>query len=273
MFAGSAIIVFRECLEAALIIGIMAAATRSLAGRHLWILGGVIGGLLGAGIVAAVTNHIAQLFDGLGQELFNASILGLAVLMLAWHNIWMSRHAQQLVGQVKGVASAVMGGQADLSAIAILVGVAVMREGAETVLFLYGLTAGANSASGIVSGTLVGLLGGVAVGGALYGGLVQIPVRWFFSSTSGLILLVAAGMAGQVAKFLIQADLVPTLASPLWDTSGLLDEGAPLGVFLHSLLGYEAQPAGMQVVFYVATVCAILVAMRMVRHRSQRVAA
>lgn len=262
---GAALIVLRESLEAALLIGIVAAATRAIPGRNRWLVLGILAGLAGSLLVAGLTEQIAQWADGLGQELFNASILGVAVLMLGWHNVWMSSHAKEMVQEARGVAHSVQRGERDLSAIAIVIAMAVLREGSETVLFLYGLATGDTQISDIALGGTLGLAAGVGAGLAIYAGLLRIPLRWFFSVTSGLILLVAAGMAGQVARFLIQADLLPPLRTPLWDTSSVLPMDSALGAVLHMLVGYEAQPTGMQFAFYVTTLTIILTGMRLAR--------
>ena len=73
-----------------------------------------------------------------------------------------------------------------------------------------------------------------------------------------LLVLLAAGLAGQMARFLIQADLLPALAEPLWDTSALLSTSSLTGSILHVLVGYESSPSGMQMLFYVGTVSVIL---------------
>ena len=99
-------------------------------------------------------------------------------------------------------------------------------------------------------GGLIGMLSGIAVGYTIFAGLVRIPMRWFFTATSVLVLLLAAGMASQAAHFLIQADLLPSLVAPLWDTSALLPENGLPGMVLHSLIGYDSRPAGMQIVFF-----------------------
>lgn len=262
---GAAIIVLRESLEAALIIGIVAAATRGIPNRNRWLLAGAAAGLSGSILVALLTQQIAAWADGLGQELFNAAVLAVAVAMLAWHNIWMASHATEMVRNATGVANAVKDGLRNLSAVALVIALAVLREGSETVLFLYGMLSTGEAAASITTGALVGLAGGVAAGTAMYAGLVRIPLRWFFSVTALLILLVAAGMAGQMARFLIQADLLPPLVSPLWDASPLLPNDSALGTLLHALVGYEAQPAGMQVLFYAATLSLILAGMRIFR--------
>ena len=80
--------------------------------------------------------------------------------------------------------------------------------------------------------------------------------------TSWLILLLAAGMASQGAAFLMQANLLPSLGNEVWDTSWILNERSMLGVLLHVLIGYSAQPAGIQVAFYLATLFIIGTLMR-----------
>ena len=102
---GPAIIVFRETLEAALLIGIVAAASRDLLGRGRWITAGIALGAFGAGMVALAAGRIAQLFEGMGQELFNAAILALAIAMLAWHQIWMSAHGKAMAADARQLAN------------------------------------------------------------------------------------------------------------------------------------------------------------------------
>jgi high-affinity iron transporter len=265
---GAAIIVFRESLEAALIIGIIAAATRGLAGRNLWLAIGIGAGLGGALVVAGLTGTIAEMAEGAGQELFNAAILGIAVLMLGWHNIWMATHGREMAVQAKSVGHAIKSGQREMSALAILIALAVLREGSETALFLYGLAAGDGSSQvSMLSGGLLGLAAGIGAGWVLYSGLARIPLRHFFTITSALILFLAAGMAGQMARLLIQGDLIRPLASPLWDSSSLLPMDSLLGNLLHIFAGYEARPSGMQVLFYALTFCVIRAGIRWRRPR------
>ncbi|MCK9379985.1 MAG: FTR1 family protein [Sulfuritalea sp.] len=266
---GSAIIVFREALEAALIIGIIAAATRGMQARNFWLLTGISAGVVGSLIVASLTGQIAELAEGAGQELFNAGILGLAAAMLAWHNIWMARHGMQLARDAKQLGQDVTSGNREMSALAAVVALAILREGSETALFLYGLlTGGGETLATVLGGGAIGLFLGTLAGYGLYAGFVRIPTRMFFAATSGLILLLAAAMTSQAARFLVQADVLPSLATPLWDTSWLLDNASLAGRFLHTLAGYEAMPSGIQVVFYSATLILILAGMRVFRVRS-----
>jgi high-affinity iron transporter len=265
---GAAIIVFREVLEAALIIGIIAAATRGMPARNFWLRVGVGGGLVGAVIIATLTGQLAEMAEGMGQELFNAGVLGLAALMLAWHNIWMARHGAQMARDAKSLGQDVGAKKREMSALALVIALAVLREGSETVLFLYGMLAGGGeSLLSVIGGGALGMLAGALAGYGLYAGFISMPMRWFFSATSGFILLLAAAMASQVARFLVQADVLPSLANPLWDSSWLLDNGSLFGRFLHALIGYEAMPSGMQVVFYSAALLLIMSGMRLTRVR------
>ncbi|MFA6310711.1 MAG: FTR1 family protein [Sterolibacterium sp.] len=269
---GTAIIVFREVLEAAVLIGIVAAATRSIPGRNRWVVAGLLAGLSGAGVVAAFTDVIGSLASGIGQELFNALVLGLAVLMLAWHNIWMAAHGAELATGARAVGSAIRDGKRECSILLLVVGLAVLREGSETVLFLYGIAATENTgASSMLSGGLAGLTLGIAVGYAIYAGLLRVPMRWFFTATGVLVLLLAAGMASQAARFLIQADLLPSLASPLWDTSAVLPESSIPGMLLRSLIGYDARPAGMQMLVYASVLVIVAIGMKLANRSTDTV--
>lgn len=266
---GTALIVFREVLEAALIVGIVAAATRGIPGRARFVIGGVGAGLAGSIAVAAGANVIGQLAEGMGQELFNATVLGIAVVMLAWHNIWMSVHGRELSANAKQIGGEIRSGAKTLSVLLVVIAVAVLREGSETVLFLYGIAlSGENSVPAMVAGGALGLAGGALVGYMLFAGLLRIPIRWFFTATSILVLLLAAGMASQAARFLIQANVLPSLAAPLWDTSGLVSNSSMAGKVLQGLVGYDAQPAGMQLAFYVTVILIVWAGMAWARRRT-----
>ena len=170
--------------------------------------------------------------------------------MLAWHNIWMAAHGADLSRQARQLGADVGSGARALSSVAVLAGLAILREGSETALFLYGIFAGSEmSLQSLAGGALLGLVAGTATGTAIYAGLLRIPSRRFFGVISTLLLFLAAGLASQMARFLIQADWLPSLASPLWDTSWLLSNSSLLGATLRILVGYEAQPSGTQALF------------------------
>jgi len=263
---GALIIVFREVIEAGLIVGIVMAATRGVAGRGRWITFGVIAGVLGAAIVAGFAGAISNAFEGSGQELFNASVLGIAVVMLMWHNAWMARHGREIAAEMKQIGTAVSEGAKPLTALAIVVGLAVLREGSEVVLFLYGIFASGTSGSALLVGGVLGIAAGAAFTALTYFGLLAIPTRYIFSVTSWLIALLAAGMASQAVQFLNAGGVLVALDRTVWDTSWVLSEGSLFGKLMHTLIGYSERPTEMQLMVYIATLFAMFLLMRIARY-------
>ncbi|HZP71645.1 MAG TPA: FTR1 family protein [Pseudolabrys sp.] len=263
---GALVIVFREVLEAGLIVGIVMAATRGVPGRGRWIMIGIGAGVAGSAIVAAFAGVISEAFQGAGQELFNAGVLGTAVVMLMWHNAWMARHGREIADEMRRVGTAVSEGIKPLTALAIVVGLAVLREGSEVVLFLYGIMASGTSGSALLAGGLLGIAAGAAFTAFTYFGLLAIPSRYIFSVTSWLIALLAAGMAAQSVQFLNSAGLVVALDKTMWDSSWLLSEGSIFGRLLHTLIGYTERPTEMQLAVYLGTLLAMFVLMRIARY-------
>jgi high-affinity iron transporter len=265
---GALVIVFREVIEAGLIVGIVLAATRGVAGRGLYVGAGVIGGVIGASLVAIFAGAISDLFEGSGQELLNAAVLGLAVLMLTWHNVWMARHGREIAAEMRGLGAAVSEGARPLTALAIVVGVAVLREGAEVVLFLYGIVASGTNVADLMLGSALGLLGGAALSALTYFGLVSIPSRYIFSVTSVMIALLAAGMAAQAVQYADSAGLITIGSHIVWDTSRWLPEAGLTGKLLHTLIGYTERPSLLQLCVYLGTLAITALLMRMAKPQS-----
>jgi high-affinity iron transporter len=259
---GAFVIVLREVIEAGLIVGIVLAATRGVAGRGGWIGIGVVTGLVGAAVVALFAGAISDAFEGSGQELLNAFVLLFAVVMLAWHNAWMARHGRELAAEMREVGHAVSVGEKPLTALAVVCGIAVLREGSEVVLFLYGIAASGTTGLALLVGGLLGVLGGIAITGLSYLGLMTIPQRHIFLVTGVLITLLAAGMAAQAVFYLSQAGYLTALGDTVWDTSPILPQSSLFGTLLHTLIGYTDRPSGMQLIAYVGTIVAMLALMR-----------
>ena len=250
----SMIIVFREVMEAGLIVGIVLAATEGVLGRARWIAGGMAAGAAGASLVAMFAAVLFNAFQGAGQEVFTAAILFFAVVMLTWHVGWMSHHGKAMAAEIRQVGQAVRLGHRSLAALAIVVAVAVMREGSEVVLFLFGIAAASNTDPlSLAAGGVAGLILAAMVSWLLYRGLVAIPMRQLFNVTNALIALLAAGMAGQAVSILHSADLLPGWGEHLWDTSFIMADDGFLGRGLHALIGYSARPSGIQLAAWLGT--------------------
>jgi high-affinity iron transporter len=261
----SLLIVFREVLEAGLIVGIVLAATHGIRHRGRWVAGGIISGLCGAGTLALFAGAISNALAGNGQEVFNACVLLVAVVMLGWHNLWMASHGREIARDMKQVGRAVAVGEKSLLAMAVVVTVAVLREGSEVVLFLYGIAVSTKAGPGsLLIGGALGVLAGAAVSWLLYRGLLAIPLHRLFSVTNVLVALLAAGMAGQAVAILAGADLIPAWGYQIWDTSWLLSDGSLLGRAFKALFGYADRPMGVQLAAYLATLTVLVVASRLI---------
>lgn len=267
-----ALLVFREVLEAALIISVVCAATRGVPRRGLFVLGGIGLGVMGALVVAVAADYIASLAGGAGQDIFNAGVLLSAVLMIGWHVVWMSSHARELAEHMRSVGGAVKAGSRSLTLLLTVVALAVLREGSEIVLFLYGMAAGGIGRGGLAAGIALGVGAGAAMGFALYFGLLRIPIKHFFSVTNAMLILLAAGLASTAAGFLVQSDLLPAWGSQIWNTSHLLSDDSLLGRTLGILIGYKAAPAGIQIAFYLVTAALLLAGLGWQRRRAAALA-
>ncbi len=256
-----AIIVFREILEIALVVSILVAATNGVRGRKRWIFFGIGLGILGAVLLAFFTDNIAETFQGTGQEIFNATILLVSSSMISWTVIWMKKYGKEISSNLKKLGKSVVDGDKSLIALMPVVAFAVLREGAEVVLFSYGAFVSGDNIPDLITGALIGLVSGLAVGFGLYFGLLKILGKHFFSVTSWLLVFLAAGMVCQAVGFLSNANLVPEIIYPVWDSSFLISEDGILGRVLHALIGYIAKPSGAQLIAYIATVLSLAIGM------------
>ena len=265
MFAAS-LIVFRETLEAALFVGIIAAATRQLPRRGRWLAGGVATGVAGALLLALTAGQVSAWADGIGQDLVNIAILTVALAMLVWHCVWVSTHGREMAVGARQLGASVQGGQRKPWALFVAVALAVLREGAETVLFVAGSLTGGSpvGTASVLLACALGLVGGAVVGVALYAGLSRIPTQKLFAATNVLIALLAASIASQLARALTQAGLIEHGTAALWDSSAWLASDSAMGALLHALIGYDARPSAVQLGFYVAVLAGIYSGTRLV---------
>ncbi len=251
------IISFREFLEIAIIITIILAATRGVKGRNLWVCIGLGGGLVGAAIVAFFAENISSAMEGVGQEIFNAIILSVAVGMIVWTVVWMQSHGRALAQKMKQVGKSVSDGDAPLYSLAVVVSIAMWREGAEIVLFMAGTISSSNEP--VISIMIAGIAGAtsaILIGTLLYFGLIKLSSKHLFMVTGWLLILLACGMSAQIAGFLNAADILPAYGQ-MWDSSALLSQDSILGKILHAMLGYSERPSGIQLIFYVVSLIAI----------------
>jgi FTR1 family protein len=266
-----AIVIFREVLEISLIVGVLLAATRGLPKRLPWVWSGLLGGLLGACVVAVFADAISSAFEGIGQEVMNAVILFIAASLIAWTVLWMSRHGKELTDHFKHVGHEVKVKHKPMYTLAVVIALAVLREGAEIVMFIYSALVTGGKIPTLATGALLGGLAGVAVGVALYYGLVKIPTKKIFTITSWLLIFLVAGMVASAFGYLAAAGKVPELIPMVWDTSWIVSEESVLGKVMHTLVGYSERPSGIKLLTFILTIGALAVALKLYGKTPQKI--
>ncbi|WP_204141515.1 FTR1 family protein [Halomicronema sp. CCY15110] len=274
-------VTLREGVEAALVVGIVLACLNKAQQSQLnrWVYLGIGAGLLGSvlsGIV--IFNSVAQAQQALPtlepiiEPFFDCLFCAIAIVMLSWMLLWMTRQARSLKGDIEGnVIAALQGDDAAGITIFSLVCIAVLREGIETVLFIF--TNVQQSVTAVI-GAAGGLLGATLIGLALFKWGVRINLKAFFQVMGVLLILIVGGLVISFfrnldAAFLaisnfdpVNADLCISQAScilgpQLWDARAVLPDHEFPGVLLKTLLGYREQLFAGQLLAYVAFIITV----------------
>lgn len=235
MLLTSVILVLREVLEAALLISILSALSVVHGIGRRWIVWALIAGCLCAAGMAAGIDSVTDWFDGVGQEVTSAGMqfaIYLVVALLLW---------QLGASRFRRSTAAVL--------MALVIVLAVTREGFEVLVYLSGFTADVEIMLTVLIGAAVGAAIGISIGALFYYLLAGLSGRSSYIACLVLLVLVSAGLASQASLLLIQADWLPAQL-PLWDSSGLIAEQSMAGQLLYALIGYEATPTPIQAGFY-----------------------
>lgn len=250
-------VVWRESVEALLVIGILYAwlrrgditAQRGL--PYLW-FGAALGGVAALGLGAALI-HAGSLLSGNAQELFQASMMFVACLLMVQMVFWMKRHGRTLKKNMEAALER-KAERAQWWGVALLAALAVAREGSETVIFLYGL--GVGQSAHMLPSEIAGILLGVALAlltfYVLQLGSAFLSWKHFFRITEVMLLFLACGLFQSGLDILIGLETIPSGPDPLWNSTGLLSNSSPLGSLIATLTGYRAQPSLTNVLAYVA---------------------
>ncbi len=249
MLAGL-LIALREGLEAALVVGIVHGYLRKIGkkqlSRDVWL--GVILAVGSSVMLAWGIQRVGLELEGRAEQLFEGATMFLAVLVLTWMIYWMRYQARLIRSTLeKDVHQAVEAG--NRRALVLVAFVAVFREGVETAIFL-SAAAFATRGGATLGGALIGLGAAAVLGLAIYASTVRLPVRWFFSVTSVLLLIFAAGLLAHGVHEFQVAHVVPSLNPRLWDVTHILSEDSFVGQMLQSLAGYNGAPSLEEVLAY-----------------------
>lgn len=245
----AAFIVWRETIEAMLVIGILhgwvsAQLVHDQRRRAFaWLWGGVGVGLGLAVLLALTLLGLSAWADDATLEWFQAGMPLIAAVLIFQMVAWMRRHGAGLKRELEAGMSAAAE-RAHWAGMAALAAIAVGREGAETVIFLYGATTG-DGVGGLVAGAALGLLLALAAYAVLARGARWFSWRAFFRATETLLLLLGGALLVDGTDKLIGLEALPPLADPLWDAGFLIDDGGCVGGLLAAFTGWRSLPTGM----------------------------
>jgi high-affinity iron transporter len=246
------LITLREGIEAALVITIILAYLNTIgrADRHRTVWAGVgtailvslVAGVvlqLSVGAISETSEVTAEAIEGVGSLL--------AVTVLTWMIFWMRRQARHIRGELQERVDMALGTESTwaLAALAFFV---VVREGLETVLFLFGTIREEVVASvGLAYlGAALGLVVAIVLGFLIYRGGVRLNLRTFFKVTGALILVVAAGLLAYGIHEFQELGWLPGEDAKAFDIGGVLSDEGGVGAFLRALFGYNADPSWLE---------------------------
>lgn len=261
-----AIVVFRESLEIALLLGIILAATKSISNSRIYVILGSLIGVVLAAIFALFTKFVTVSYGGLGDEMFDATVVLLTAAIISWTVVWMQGYTKKIHQDFSRLTKNINAGFTSHFIIVAVVAMAILREGAEIILFVYSISSiGKASVNEYIVGLGIGIFSGLSVGTIIYCGLIKYAGRYIFKITTILLTLIAAGLASEAAGIFTSSGIIEACSDQLWDTSWLVSNESVLGKLLNIIVGYDSKPNGMQIIFYLST---ILITMLMMQLRS-----
>ncbi len=247
----SLLITLREGLEAALIIGIILAYLARTDNRQgfksVWI--GASLAILVSLIAGAVIYLLAGEFSGQAEEVFEGLAMFVAVGVLTWMIFWMRKQAVNIKAHLHAQIQSVLTSGSSLGLV-ILAFVVVVREGIETVLFLFAATRVAESPALFTAGGFLGLAIAIVIGYSIYKGTSRLNLTTFFNVTSLVLILFAAGLLAHGIHEFHEAGIIPPAVEHVWDINHILPEKSTFGRFLTAIVGYNGNPSLVEVVTY-----------------------
>jgi high-affinity iron transporter len=255
-FGNVVFIIWRESVEALLVIGILSAwLTHQGAGAgrakvYLW--SGVATGLVAAVLLGWALVAFGDSLPEEAQQAYQAAVVLVAAALIVQMVVWMRRHGRTLKRDLESSLSEAAA-QKSWWGVFVLALIAVAREGSETAIFLYGtLSGGAGGTLGLVGAAILGFALALATYLLLQLGGRVLSWRVFFRVTEVMLLFLAAALLMTGVGILIDMDVLPQLTGKLWDTSWLLSDGGTVGGMVSALTGYRARPVGTEVIAFVA---------------------
>jgi len=255
----SFLITFREALEAALIIGVIAAYVAKIGRKDLtrYINMGIIGALAASLAVAMIFKTVYGELSGRAEQLFGGTADIAAAIVLTYMIFWMANNSRQINGEVQEKIDLSIS-KGHMLGIATLSFIAVFREGVETVLFLG--TLAINNPVDTISGFILGLATVIVLSFIMFKGTYRLDIGKFFRYTSFILILFSAGLVASGVHDFNDAGVIPYGIEHVWDlnpplnpdgTYPLLHDNGLIGGSLKALVGYNGSPSLTEVMAYI----------------------
>lgn len=263
----SLLITLREGLEAALIVGIVLSVLRraGYSDRARFVWGGILVAAAASALIGVALHGVGARLEGPAEAIFEGLAMLLAAGVLTWMIYWMQRQGGRIQAKISHSVQQAAAGD-DGKMLFWLAFVAVFREGLETALFL---VAAAFSTSPLqtIMGGILGLASAVALGWLIYAGGRRLNLRAFFSVTSLLLILVAAGLVAHGVHELEEVGWLPPIVAHVWNINPILNENGVGGSLLKALFGYNGNPSLLEVTSYIVYLVIVTLGNRLVRWR------
>lgn len=246
----SLVITFRETLEASLVVGIILAYLGKTGHRkhdiYVWL--GVAAGLLASMLLAILFQIFAGGFTGRAEEIYEGITMLTAAALISWMIVWMLRQRRTMRRDIEQKVETHIADDHPMG-LFFLTFVSIAREGIETIIFMQAAFLQAQTAYYSL-GAVLGVVLAIAVSYVLFKGLHKLPLSSFFSITSVILILFAAGLVAHGIHELEEAALLPPLIAHVWDTNAILNENGTVGSLLKAMFGYNGNPSLLEVMGY-----------------------
>ncbi|MGV2432514.1 MAG UNVERIFIED_CONTAM: FTR1 family protein [Rickettsiaceae bacterium] len=259
-----ALVMFRECLEISLILGIICAATKTVKNSTIYIVSGIMLGFIAAAFLAFFISSLTFALGGFGEELFDVAVILLTVIVVGVTAIWIKKSAYNMNQKVKNITERIDQGLASRMILTSVVATTIFREVTEIILYVSALSSAYDfNPTDYLLGFGLGISCAIIVAVSLYYGLSNFAIKYLFKVSFILLVLIAASLASEAAGILTSIGFLDFYNDPLWDSSWIISDLSIFGRMLKILVGYNSKPNAMQIIFYTSTIIVILCCARL----------
>lgn len=209
-----ALVVFRECLEIALLLGIILAVTKQIEKSRIYIIAGSMLGTVLAALFAFFARAMSVAFSGMGDEIFNTIVILLTVVLIGWTIVWMQGYSGKIRQDFNNLSEKIYSGDSSTVMLVLIVALTILREGIEIIILVYSISSvEVIDANSYILGLIWGMISGFSLGIIIYLGLIKLAKqKYIFRISTVLLMLIASGFAAEAAGILTSSGIVMFLS-------------------------------------------------------------